>query len=397
MTDGMSNHYPQRQITEIQLRYVTINQTLTELFYYLNLLRHTSVYYLQNNFFLSFCTSKGGFTIKARSFKKFFVSIALSAVLTLSSASSVFAATAQLAPAEQSVEQAQSDDSDTPAIESSDAQNACASLTAQPGIRQTAASENSVTIQWNPVTNASKYAVNISPLSSSSYRFLGYIGNTRNKAKINKLKAGTAYVIKITALNSSGIAISSRTVGCTTLYSKVKIKSSYASTGRYTFNMQTVNPSNSITGYKVVYQSSAAHKLITKYFNTRYSFTIPISGNTFYQVKIYPYLVLGNKRYVSSTSTDRYISNVITLQKAGNTNSSMSVKWNRTAGADNYSIYIKYPGSSSFKKVKTTTSNFFTLTRMKKNTKYGIKVIANKKVKNKVWHSDSKAYNMSLV
>ena len=52
--------------------------------------------------------------MKARSFKKFFVSIALSAVLTLSSASSVFAATAQLAPAEQSVEQAQSDDSDTP-------------------------------------------------------------------------------------------------------------------------------------------------------------------------------------------------------------------------------------------------------------------------------------------
>ncbi len=45
--------------------------------------------------------------MKARSFKKFFVSIALSAVLTLSSASSVFAATAQLAPAEQSVEQAQ--------------------------------------------------------------------------------------------------------------------------------------------------------------------------------------------------------------------------------------------------------------------------------------------------
>ena len=335
--------------------------------------------------------------MKAKKFKKFFVSIALSAVLTLSSASSVFAATAQLVPAEQSVELTQSDDSDAPAIESSDAQNACASLTAQPGISQTAASENSVTIQWNPVTNTSKYAVNISPLSSSSYRFLGYIGNTRNKAKINKLKAGTAYVIKITALNSSGIAISSRTVGCTTLYSKVKIKSSYASTGRYTFNMQTVNPSNSITGYKVVYQSSAAHKLITKYFNTRYSFTIPISGNTFYQVKIYPYLVLGNKRYVSSTSTDRYISNVITLQKAGNTNSSMSVKWNRTAGADNYSIYIKYPGSSSFKKVKTTTSNFFTLTGMKKNTKYGIKVIANKKMKNKVWHSDSKAYNMSLV
>jgi len=54
----MSNHYPQQQITEIQLRYVTINQTLTELFYYLNLLRHTSVYYLQNEFFSRFALQK---------------------------------------------------------------------------------------------------------------------------------------------------------------------------------------------------------------------------------------------------------------------------------------------------------------------------------------------------
>lgn len=70
--------------------------------------------------------------MKARSFKKFFVSIALSAVLTLSSASSVFASTAQLTPAEQSVELTQSDDSDTPAIESSDAQNAMPALLLPP-------------------------------------------------------------------------------------------------------------------------------------------------------------------------------------------------------------------------------------------------------------------------
>ena len=102
----------------------------------------------------------------------------------------------------------------------------------------------------------------------------------------------------------------------------------------------------------------------------------------------------GTNSTAAATGEDNSLQKVL---DSGNTNSSMSVKWNRTAGADNYSIYIKYPGSSSFKKVKTTTSNFFTLTGMKRNTKYGIKVIANKKVKNKVWHSDSKAYNMSLV
>lgn len=336
--------------------------------------------------------------MKTKSIKKTITGIILSTVLALSSVTPAFAATAQLQLVEQSAELTQEDTSHIPDIDSSDAQAAEVSLAAQSGISQTAAAENSISIQWTPVANAAKYAVNISRLNSTSYRFLGYVGNTRNKIKINKLKAGTAYVVKITALNSSGNAISSRTVGCTTLYSTVKIKSSYAtSNNRYTFNMQTVNPSNSITGYKVVYQSSAAHKRITKYFNTRFSFTIPISGNTFYQVKIYPYLVLGNKRYVSSTSTDRYISNGIVLRKAGNTRNSMTVNWNRIAGADNYSIYVKYPGNNSFKKVKTTTSTSFTLTGMKKNTKYGIKVIANKKMKNKIWTSDAKVYNMSLV
>lgn len=335
--------------------------------------------------------------MKVKGFKKFFAGIALSAALILSSATPAFAATAQLSPIEQATELTQENISDIPDIDSSEAQAAGAFLTAQTGISQVAATVNSVTVQWNSVSNATKYAVSISNFNSSSYRLLGYVGNTRNKATINKLKTGTAYNIRITALSSSGTAISSRIVGCTTLYTNVSIKSAYTSANGYTINMNLPDPSNSISGYKVVYQSSAAHKLITKYYNTRYSFTIPISGNTFYQVKIYPYLLLNNKRYVSTTATTRYISSGVILQKAGNTNSSMSIKWNKIAGATNYSIYIKYPGNTSFKKVKTTTSNSFTLTGMKKNTKYGVKVIANKKVNNKVWYSDAKLYNMSLV
>jgi len=69
MTDGMSNHYPQRQITEIQLRYVTINQTLTELFYYLKLLRwHAPAYYLQNDFLSRFALQKRRFYYESKKF-----------------------------------------------------------------------------------------------------------------------------------------------------------------------------------------------------------------------------------------------------------------------------------------------------------------------------------------
>ena len=260
--------------------------------------------------------------MKARSFKKFFVSIALSAVLTFSTAATAFAATAQLMPVEQSAELSP-EQTDIPSVDDSNAQAAGVSyLTSDSGIKQIAASENSVTVQWNLVTNAAKYAISISPFSSGSYKLLGYFDNSRNKAKINKLKAGTAYKVRITALTSSGTAISSRIAGCTTLYSSVTVKTSYASTGGYTFNMNTVNPANSISGYKVIYQSSAAHKLITKYY-TRPSFTLPLNKNTFYQVKIYPYLLLNNKRYVTTTPTTRYISMGIVLKKAGNTSSTM--------------------------------------------------------------------------
>ena len=45
----------------------------------------------------------------------------------------------------------------------SDAQNACASYRPARDRGQTAVPRILRTIQWNPVTNASKYAVNISP------------------------------------------------------------------------------------------------------------------------------------------------------------------------------------------------------------------------------------------
>lgn len=216
------------------------------------------------------------------------------------------------------------------------------------------------------------------------------------RVTINKLATGKAYTVKVSALNSAGSVLSSRVVDCTTLYAGAKIKTSYETPNGYTFNMQVLNPANSITGYKIMYQSSATQKKNIRYFNTRYSFTLPTVKNTFYQVKIYPYLTLNNKRFVSPTPATRYIAKGVILQKAGNTSTTMSVKWKKVSGANSYSVYIQYPGSSSLKKVITTTSNTFTLTNMKKNTKYRINVIANKKVNGKNWTSASNPYSMSL-
>ena len=63
--------------------------------------------------------------MKAKSFKKLFVSLALSTILTFSGASSAFAATALLQPVEQSAVQSADEDSELPAAWSLSLQASC--------------------------------------------------------------------------------------------------------------------------------------------------------------------------------------------------------------------------------------------------------------------------------
>ena len=332
--------------------------------------------------------------MKMKRFKKLFVSIGLSVMLTLSCASTVFAATAELNPAEATIEQS-TEGTDLPQIENGEADAAGSNyLESSSGIKQVAATTSSVTIRWNSVYGASKYRVYITNFEGYSYRFLGDVSST--SAKITNLSAGTAYTFKIYALNYAGNAFSYRFVDCTTLYKKPKVTSYSATSSGYTFRMKAVTPVNSITGYKVVYQSSKTHKKITKYFNSRSSFTLSLSPDTFYQVKIYPYLTLNGVRYVSNSPTTKYVSLGVSLRKGGNTNSSMTVKWNKVYGANNYSIYIKSPGNKYYTKVRTTTSRSFTLYGVRRYSNYGIKVIANKKMSNTNWKSAQNIYNMRL-
>ena len=160
---------------------------------------------------------------------------------------------------------------------------------------------------------------------------MGY--TPRRFVTIKNLLPGTVYTLKVTAINSSGKAISTRTVDCTTLYKTVSVRSSWSSNAAtgYTFNMTVPQAANSISGYKVVYESSANHKKVTKLFNTRYSFTLPLARNSFYKVSIYPYIQLNNKRCVSPTPTNYIVSKEIILAKAGNTRNTMTVRWNKVS------------------------------------------------------------------
>lgn len=327
-----------------------------------------------------------------KGFKKFLISLGLGAMLTFGMATAASASTisAQLIPVDEDNEK----DAAIPVVEPQTAEAAMASESDD--LQQTAASLSSVSLKWKSVSGAARYSIEIRPYSSTSaYKNIGTV--TKTSVKINKLKAGSTYKIRIKAINSSSSVIHTfQPVNCSTLYEKAEIKSSYETSKGYTFNMKLMNPSDSITGYKVVYADYASRKKITKYFNTRYSFTLPMKKNTFYKVNIYPYLTLNNKRFVSPEATTRYASLSPVLAKAGNTKDSMTVKWNKVAGANHYSIYIQYPGSKTYKKVKTTSALSYKLQGMKLGSEYKIRVTANKVVGKTTWRSAYKTYRLRL-
>ena len=75
----------------------------------------------------------------------------------------------------------------------------------------------------------------------------------------------------------------------------------------------------------------------------------------------------------------------------------MTIKWNKVAGAQSYTVYVKYPGNSSYKKAATTSANSFRLNNMTLGTRYYVKIAANKKVGKKTWQSDkNSAYYLYL-
>lgn len=256
---------------------------------------------------------------------------------------------------------------------------------------QTAATYDTITIKWNSASYAAYYKIYISYYNKNDFTYLG--DTSKNQIKITNLKAGTAYSVRIVAANESETSGYYRQFNCTTLYKSVKVKSTSVTGSRYTFNMDTPTPVNSVTGYRVSYYNYKTKKTYTQDFNNQYTFSISLNQNTFYKVKISPYITLSGKKYISSSGTTKYIALQPALKKGGNTKNSMTVRWDKVSGATSYTIYIKYPGSSSFKKVGTTTKTSCTLNNMKLYTNYYIKVIANKKVGNTTWKTKGTNYS----
>lgn len=306
--------------------------------------------------------------------KKLFMSLGLGAMLLLGSVSAVSAAVKGELEAFQEPEVVT-----TPVLEVHDADVPAAYIgePADDGGRQTAATLDSVSLAWDPVEDATDYRVYLGTFNAQT----GFkdLKTTKGSTKctIKGLKAGTVYTVRILALNASEHSDYYLRIHVSTLHNGADIKKITTNRdGNYLFNMKVPVWTKAITGYRVSYKNLKTGASFTRYYEG-HAFSVTPKPNMFYQLLIRPYLELNGKKYVGPGTT-QYIAQQPRLYKRGTTSSSLSISWNKVYGATTYTVYVKYPGTTSYVKVKRTAGLRYTLTGMKQNKDYFIKVVANR-------------------
>lgn len=245
----------------------------------------------------------------------------------------------------------------------------------------------SITLQWNKISGANGYNVQIKQADSSKgYTDLGIISSTIGR--ITKILPDTEYCIRVRAVKVNA----EKKIIATSNYSAVPVSTKKTSINRVStdrngnftirmYNPAPSSPADDVLGYRVSFENMKTHSRVNRYYDkSRTGFTFTVKPNYFYKAVITPYVpktVNGKTvRYYGQKRITHYIAQQPKLAKKGHTATSQTIGWNRVYGATGYKIYVKYPGTTSYKLVKTTTGLSYSLVGINKGKDYLIKVVA---------------------
>lgn len=235
------------------------------------------------------------------------------------------------------------------------------------GLSASSVNECDMTVKWQSVSSADRYAVYIFDESKSAYIKKGETDG-KTEFKITSLKAGTAYKIRIEALNTSntGDRLAGGELTVKTKPSKVtgvkmtsstgyKVKLSWSkvngaeayfvyllntSTGKYEYYRKATTNSCNISSLSPL--SSYSVKVCAVVYNN----SVKLCGSQSEKISIYT----GPKKPTGLKTSD-YSADSVTL------------KWTKAAGADGYRVYC-VDSSGKEKYVATTKNNYFVITSL---------------------------------
>lgn len=261
---------------------------------------------------------------------------------------------------------------------------------------QTAATNNTITMQWSPVAGATGY--DVYAYINSNWTKVGSSNTT--SATVNAIGNSQRFMYEVVA---------SRAVTGGTVYSKpsdstwmktIPSKVSYCQVTNYWDSLQDAqfgwNRVNNADGYQFQLQNYKGKNLLTKETTSDYIDVSPYKKGIFTRARVRAYAVINNRKYYGAWSDYTYnAANKGVSARRSKNGKKFTVKWKKISGCAGYTVYVSTKRDSGFKKVKTLSKKKTSITiskcgkkKLKKNkvyyyrVKYLVKVGKKKKTSN---------------
>lgn len=266
-------------------------------------------------------------------------------------------------------------------------------------LKQTNATTNSVTLQWDSDAETVKFDIYIRDSSTYQYK---YIASTHSKSyTVSNLADGTEHVFKITGYSASGEQGYLNSI----LYAKTLPKTiKNFKQDRWYYFIKVLDVSwqsmSGVDGYQVELKNSRG-KIVKKlnhksYYNSSASFSK--MKDEIYTVHVRAYTKFNGKTYYTKWATI-YCFNQPRIKSVKVSSKKLKVTWGKVGGATGYDVYVSTKKTSGYKKVKSVGKNTTKATISKFSGKkfsakktYYVYVITKKKIGKKTYRSSSLYY-----
>lgn len=276
----------------------------------------------------------------------------------------------------------------------------------QPGyiseVKQTASKTTSVSVSWSASVGAAAYDVYVGT-TDENMKYYSTVKDGKTSATIKKLKKNKTYIVKVVPFNiSSGGYRADGFERANTAIRTIPGKVSGLTFTGWNYGSKNITVEwkgkDNVDGYQVKFYDASGKCVKTKN-TTKTTYTyVKAASDTYYQVKVRPYLnINGKKKYGEYNKYPVYpISQpqVTTLTQAPG---KLTIGWKAVNGATSYSVYVtttnpNYP--SSYAKIAEVGKDVVKYEMSKYGTaditvseNYYAYVVANKKVGTKTYSS----------
>lgn len=283
-------------------------------------------------------------------------------------------------------------------------------------VKQTAATYNSVTINWSPVYGATKYVIYRDGGMSDGAKVAEVKGtNTSVKIKAESGSNSSYYVypVRVSSTGYQGVDSYECVTGVMAA-PKAPVKVASYKDGNLQWDTDNASKvtvgwdrnQNGVSpdGFKVaIYSVDGKKKLKTYNINSTYKTSQEISlkaiKNKEFKVKVAGYIKVNGKKCYSKWSKYKVVIPQADIKVAKKSKTSVKLSWKKVANATGYTVYVcknasAFNDNKVWKKVakvgKKTTS--YKVKKLKKGNYAGFYVIPTVKVKGKTYKADPTVY-----